>query len=230
MTCDELRPEYTAFALGIADDPERSGIAEHLARQCPNCVPGVTSALATATAMSGAVKLEVPPKHLRRRVIAMVQPEPKNSWLPAFLPWILAGAFAIALVSVALPGLHPNPETARFEQALSILNDPLAQDVSFGEAKPSKGRVFVSPTRGVVFIAASLPKLEPGHTFQLWVIPTGGNPISGGTFRSRPDSTAVYVSEGPVNSAASAVAITIEPDGGSAQPTTTPFIVAPLKS
>ena len=56
MTCDELRQDYTAYALGIADDPERTEIAEHLARKCPNCVPGVASAMATVTAMSGAVK------------------------------------------------------------------------------------------------------------------------------------------------------------------------------
>ena len=185
--------------------------------------------------MSAAVKLEEPPKHLRHRVLAMVEPEVKSSswtaFLPPFVPWIVSGGLAFArLVSVALPSLRPNPETAKLEQALSILNDPLAKDVRFGEARPSKGRVFVSPTRGVVFIAASLPKLEPGKTFQLWVIPTGGKPISGGTFQSRADATAVYVSQGPVDNAAAAVAITVEPDGGSPQPTTTPFIVAPLKT
>ena len=41
MTCDELRQDYTSYALGIADDPERSEIAAHLARECPNCVPGM---------------------------------------------------------------------------------------------------------------------------------------------------------------------------------------------
>jgi hypothetical protein len=229
MTCEELQPDYTSFALGIADEAEAAEIAAHLASHCPKCVPGVTSAMATIAAMSGAVKLEEPAKYLRSRVIAMVEPEPKNSWT-AFLPWVVSGALAVALLAVSLPGLRPNPETAKLEQALSILNDPLAKDVTFGEAKPSKGRVFVSPSRGVVFIATSLPRLEPGKTFQLWVIPTGGKPIPSGTFRSRADSTAVYVSEGAVDSRAAAVAVTVEPDGGSPQPTTTPFIVAPLKS
>jgi hypothetical protein len=45
MTCDELRNEYGAWALGIAEDPERSEIAAHLARECPVCAPGVRSTL-----------------------------------------------------------------------------------------------------------------------------------------------------------------------------------------
>ena len=63
MTCEELRQDYTSYALGIADDPERSEIVEHLGRKCPNCVPGVASAMATVTAMSGAVPVMEPPKH-----------------------------------------------------------------------------------------------------------------------------------------------------------------------
>ena len=39
MTCEELRDEYGAYALGIAEDPERAEIAEHLARNCPDCAP-----------------------------------------------------------------------------------------------------------------------------------------------------------------------------------------------
>jgi anti-sigma-K factor RskA len=220
MTCEELQPEYTAFALGIADEPERSEIESHLATNCPNCVPGVTSALATVTAMSGAVELKEPPRDLRRRITAMVAPEPKRSWT-LFLPWAIAGVLAVALVVVSVP--RTSPDTAKLEQALSILNDPLTKDVTFGEAKPAKGRVFVSPTRGVVFIATNLPRLDRGKTFQLWVIPKSGKPIPGGTFRSE-----LYISPGPVDSGAAAVAVTVEPDGGSPQPTTTPFIVAAL--
>ena len=81
MTCDELRPDYPSYALGILDDPERSEISEHLGRQCEMCTAGVASALATVSALSGAVKITEPPKSLRRRVIASVEREPKTSLL-----------------------------------------------------------------------------------------------------------------------------------------------------
>ena len=234
MTCDELSADYSrAYALGVASEPERGEITEHLARQCPACVPGVASALATVSAMSAAVEMVEPPARLRRRVTALVAPEtatarPARSWMSIALPWAFAGALAIVLVSVAIPG-RGNRDTARLEQALTILNDPAAKDVSFGAAPaPARGRVFVSPARGVVFIAANLPKISEGKTFELWVIPAAGNPIPAGTFQSQADSSALYVRSGPVERGAAAVAVTVEPSGGSAQPTSKPFIVAAL--
>ena len=85
----------------------------------------------------------------------------------------------------------------------------------------------MNPAKGIVFIAANLPKIEPGKTFELWTIPAGGKPVPAGTFQSQQDATAVYVKQGPISNA-SAVAVSVEPEGGSPQPTTTPIIVAPL--
>ena len=238
MTCEELRPDYTAWALGVLEDPEHAEICEHLARHCATCRPGIAGALAVVSALSNTVKAAEPRASLRRRITAMVkteelpQPEQKRSWAALLIPWAVAAALAVALVAVSLPGWNSarqNSSTAKLEQALSILNDPATKDVSFGEAQaPSKGRVFVSATRGVVFIAASLPRLEAGKTFQMWVIPAGGKPVSAGTFQSETDSSAVYVWPGPVEKGAAAVAVTVEPAGGSPQPTSTPFIVAGL--
>jgi hypothetical protein len=228
VTCEELRPDYTAYALGIAGEPERGGIAEHLGRQCPNCVPGIASAIATVTAMSGAVKMTEPPKSLRRRVIASVGREPKTSRLGVYLPWAITAALSIALLAIGISGRRQIGDTAKLRQALTILNDPAARDVSFGESeKPSKGRVFVSPNQGVVFIGANLPRIGSDRTFELWLIPAAGNPVPAGLFQGQSDSTAVFVRPGAVTNTA-AIAVTVEPEGGSPQPTTTPFIVAKL--
>jgi anti-sigma-K factor RskA len=228
MTCDELRPDYTSYALGIAEDPELTEIAAHLSRQCPNCVPGVTSAMATVTALSGAVQIAEPPRHLRRRVLAAVEPAPPRWRLAAILPWAITAGLSIALVTIGLSGRRQSGDTIKLQQALSILNDPATRDVTFGETeKPSKGRVFVSAGKGVVFIGANLPRLDAGKTFELWVIPAKGNPVPAGIFQGQPDSTAVFVRPGPVVGAA-AIAVTVEPEGGSPQPTTTPFIVTKL--
>jgi anti-sigma-K factor RskA len=130
------------------------------------------------------------------------------------------------LISVGLPSKLRSTDSSKLEQALSILNDPTTKDVSFGQPT-ARGRVFVSPEKGVVFIAAHLPSLASNRTFELWVIPTQGNPIPAGLFRGEADASAVYVRQGPVTNAA-AMAVTVEPVGGSPQPTTTPFIVTKL--
>jgi anti-sigma-K factor RskA len=226
MTCDELQPEYGAYALGSAENPERIEIAEHLGRNCPNCTPGVRRAMETVTAMAGAVKPVDPPKRLRKRVVAMVSPAGKRSWAAVLTPWAVAGVLAIALISVVLPSKLRTTDSSKLEQALSILNDPTTKDVSFGQPT-ARGRVFVSPQKGLVFIAAQLPSLDANRTFQLWFIPVQGNPISAGLFRSEADASAIYVRPGPVTNTA-AVAVTVEPAGGSPQPTTTPFIVTKL--
>jgi hypothetical protein len=228
VTCEELSPEYTSYALGIADDPERGEIAAHLARKCPDCVPGVASALATVTAMSGGVPLADPPKRLRKRVMAAVAREPKRSRFAVFLPWAITAMMSLALVTIGLSGRRQSGDTVKLQRALSILNDPATRDVTFGQTeKPSKGRVFVSPGKGVVFLGANLPRIDASKTFELWVIPVKGNPVAVGLFQSLPDATAVFVHTGPVENAA-AIAVTVEPEGGSAQPTTTPFIVTKL--
>lgn len=229
MTCDELRPEYGAYSLGVAEDPERSEIAAHLQRNCLACTAGVRSSLATTVAMSGAVKPVDPPKRLRKRIMAMVSPE-RNGFF-VWLPWIVSAVLALVVVSVALPGrlrksAPATVSTARFNEILSILNDPVTRDVAFGDPA-ARGRFFVNPTSGIVFIAAHLPQLSAGRTFEMWVIPTGGNPIPAGVFDALADSTAVHIRRGPVASAA-ALAISVEPTGGSPQPTTTPIIVTKL--
>jgi anti-sigma-K factor RskA len=145
------------------------------------------------------------------------------------LPWAACAALAIALLAVVLPLRRPNPDTAKLAQALAILNDPDTKQATFGDtARPSRGRVFVSGEKGVLFIGASLPAIAPGKTFQLWVIPAKGNPVPAGTFGREADASAVYVRPGPVQGDAAAMAVTVEPDGGSPQPTTTPFLVMKL--
>lgn len=226
MTCEELRSEYGSWALGVAEDPERSEIAAHLARECPVCVAGVRSALTTAALMSGAVSEVDPPKRLRQRVVGMVAPEPKRAF--GFLPWAVSAVLAIALIAtVAIPRPAP-PDLTKLTQAMEILNDPVAKDVTFGDPA-ARGRVVVG-AKGIVLIAAHLPKLEANHTFEMWILPTTGNPLPAGTFNGEKVSngtSAVYVYQGSTQNAG-AVAVTVEPEGGSPQPTTTPFIVSKL--
>jgi len=227
MNCSEIREEYGAYALGIAEDPERSEIAAHLARNCAECREGVSDAMATAGLIAAAVKFQKPPKHLRERVVGMVDRKKHHSWMWSLLPWGVVAVLSVIILAISIPAERQNRDLEKLDAVLSIVNDPTTKDVTFGEpAKQSKGRIFVSG-KGVVFIGASLPKVDPGKTFELWVIPATGKPVPAGTFDTKGDSTAVYLYNGSTAGAA-AIAVTIEPDGGSPQPTTTPFIVTKL--
>jgi anti-sigma-K factor RskA len=72
------------------------------------------------------------------------------------------------------------------------------------------------------------PQVEPeGKTYQIWVI-KGDTPQPSGLFESKGDSVAAVV-ENPVEGA-DAVAVTIEPEGGSRKPTTDPMLVGKVKA
>jgi len=92
---------------------------------------------------------------------------------------------------------------------------------------PPRGNVLVNPRLGVLLIASNLPALAAGKTYQMWVIPKGGAPRPAGLFQSTAQGTALHMLSGPVDPAAvSAVAVSVEPESGSAGPTTTPIIMA----
>jgi len=93
-----------------------------------------------------------------------------------------------------------------------------------GEAS---GRLLVSPAENeLIFLSNRLDPLESGETYQFWLIDASGTPISGGLFA--PDeagfSELVVRSETAV-SELTAVGVSIEPAGGSEQPTADQIIL-----
>jgi Anti-sigma-K factor rskA len=75
------------------------------------------------------------------------------------------------------------------------------------------------------FIAHKLAPLQPGRTYQLWLV-TAAKKISAGTFAVSPSGDAFVQATYPLDSGAlKAVAVTEEPAGGSPQPTSAMVVV-----
>jgi anti-sigma-K factor RskA len=241
MSCDELRDDYESYALGVLDGEELAELRSHLARNCETCTAGVQSANGLVARMAMAVEMVEPPKRLRKRVLAMVQPEPRGSRMT----WLFALTTALALfVAVhiflrhqeshreflAFEASHKQLESdyARVNETLALLQDPAAKEVTFG--KGAKGRVVISPKHGVAFSGQNMAALEPGKTYEMWIIPKGGNPIPAGTFAPSADGSALHLRKGPVDLATTAaVAVSIEREGGVDSPTKDQIIiVAPV--
>ena len=121
-------------------------------------------------------------------------------------------------------------ELARLTEAFAILNAPDTEQVNFGEApKPPRGKVFVSPSQGVLLMASNLPPAPAGKRYEMWVIPKGRNPVPAGLFQSDADGNAVHIQRGALDVRnTGAVAVTLEDERGAAQPTSQPLIVAAL--
>jgi len=106
---------------------------------------------------------------------------------------------------------RPDREQAAFLQDQLRLGPVTASVVR----SPSEGRAVLVPDR--------LPEPGAGKTYQMWYVPPQGNPVSAGLLAG----TAPTLLEGSGQDAA-AVALSVEPTGGSPQPTTTPVLVIPL--
>lgn len=110
----------------------------------------------------------------------------------------------------------------RAEAGLSVLAAP---DMAFVDlagqktAPAARARVFWTQPRGLVLTASRLPALARGRTYQLWVLADGA-PVSAGLFL--PDASGVVrvVLDTAVSVAAPrGMAVSVEPEGGSPQPT-----------
>jgi anti-sigma-K factor RskA len=100
------------------------------------------------------------------------------------------------------------------------------------DAQPTM-RLFWNPRRGVALVTAfNLAPAAPGQTYQLWGIDTaaGTAPVSLGTFDTAADQRAVVTLTVPSTISFDLAAVTVEPVGGSSQPTTAPFLVGNLST
>jgi anti-sigma-K factor RskA len=90
-------------------------------------------------------------------------------------------------------------------------------------APGATGRVFWSPTHGLVFAATNLPELPPGRVYQLWVVADA--PISAGLGQPTSGGELSVVSSPAAPARPKAFALTIEPEGGRPAPTGPMFLL-----
>jgi len=240
MTHEELQDCYALYALGLAGDPERAEIREHLARGCEVCMQNLYRARELTAMLAAAPDAAAPSPRLRRRIMASVGAEDRRfGWAP-----FLAGALALSLFAAFYFSTRENQfanetlllrdqlrrqaiELTRLNEAFAILGGPGTIEAGFGQGP--KGKVFVNPQRGILLIASNLPPAPDGKIYEAWVIPKGGKPIPAGLFQSDSSGAATHVHPGPVAADANIIAVTLEPAQGSDQPTSTPLLAATLQ-
>ena len=248
MTHTEMDELYELYVLNLLEPELAAEIDRHLAEGCDYCPSHVKDAFALTAALAGVAPLEQPPAALRDRVLASI-PETRSKIVampPPVAPerkspgalYALSAACAALLLGCIWLGYQngqmrtdltvANRNRTALEATLKNLARTGTQSVAFGKADAPHGRVFVNRGTGVVFVGSDLPKIASGRTFQLWLIPASGGPQSAGTFQSDSQGSSVQVSPVTVEPGTKAVAVSVEPQSGSAAPTTTPIIVVPL--
>ena len=241
-----------AYALGTLEGDERAEFEAHL-RGCSDCQAEVESYRGVVETLAQGAPVMAPPNPtaLRQRILRearTVRPLTSARTIrsrPAWLPWTAAAAsVAVAVMSVVAyqsergrsEGLDADLAAARAtiaarDSTLSTFFGPEVHVVSLSEsaAKPA-ARVFWNHTRNTFIVTAyRVPPAPAGKTYQLWAMIKDKPPISMGTFHSDPTNYALVVlpvtpeiqNAGFIDNCG----LTLEPAGGSPQPTEQPRLV-----
>ncbi|WP_436501536.1 anti-sigma factor [Actinokineospora sp. HUAS TT18] len=231
MTAD-IHALTGAYALNAIPEAERAQFERHLA-ECESCRQEVQELRATATRLGEAAE-EQPPPALKAAVLARIaevrQQSPLNELAArrAKSPWptrIFGAAAAVLLVvSVSLGVLlvRSNQEADSGRQQVAAMAELLRADdariVSGTTADGLSGTVVVSRHRGqVMLLADNIPAAPDGKTYQAWLIGDGPKPKSIGVFEPDQSGRASLVDASGVQNATT-IGVTVEPDGGSTEP------------
>ncbi|MFD5826347.1 anti-sigma factor domain-containing protein [Lentzea sp. NPDC060358] len=226
-TSADLHTLTGAYAVNALSETERAAFETHLAR-CESCAEEVAELAATAARLGEAVEFP-PPAHLKARVLAAAaetrQLSPRTARVPRPRRYGRAGALlaAACLVAVAVVGVQVVQSgqqdqlaqlSSQYGRFSDLLSTPDAKIFNAAGANGAAGTAVMSPSRNeMLFLGKNLPTPAGDRVYQLWMINDEG-PHSAGVL---PSPTSPLVASGIPG--AQRVALTVEPEGGSATPT-----------
>jgi len=233
MTAD-LHSLLAPYALDAIDAEERVRFEEHL-EDCTTCQAELAGFQATAARLGEAVS-QAPPAGLRTRLLDEIATVPQERpvvtslaqrrGLRRTLPRLaVAAAFVIGAVGVGgyvVERDRAADEHAQVEAITRVLSAEDAQSVEKSFPTGGNVRMVMSPSKDTAVIFANrLPDPGAGKVYQVWLVDSSG-PIDQGTFKRSGDMIMKGIT------AADRVAVTVEPEGGSKQPTTAPVATIPI--
>ena len=226
-----------AYALGSLDSDEVSRVKEHLS-SCLICRNESNSFQAVADQLSLAMPAAAPSPDLKDRLIQRVKttrPQPRppvqnpaRSWLDRLLPaWSLASLFFIFVLGGFSLFLWQRVD--RLEYATSPGGMRAVPLTAADPASRATGYVLISADGDSgALIVDGLPPLGESQQYQLWLIKDGKR-TSGAVFSTDEKNYGGTRIRSPLSlHEYSSVGITIEPTGGSPQPTGPRVLGGPL--
>lgn len=217
-----------AFALNALSEEEAEDFRRHL-EDCPACRQEVRELQQTAAVMGGSESVP-PPAYVKERVLAAADRTPQlpprtggGTVTGAPHRWGRRALLAAAAVVLAVAaGIGVNEVTDDDQHlAAGVVRVFEADDAHTAEVPTDNGgriRVAASPELDQMAVDTDgLPRLDEGRVYQLWAIRDGTvssvgvlDPDEGVSMEMPPSDTQV--------------AITVEPAGGSDQPTSEPIM------
>jgi anti-sigma-K factor RskA len=235
----DLAAMYVVDALSL---DETHDFEAHLA-DCVGCREEVADMRSVAEHLSRSVQAE-PPASLRVAVLAGITSTPQEPPVavvdrapaadnvvqlaprsPSRLPYLIAAAAVLLALGFGGWGLQSHQDaqqaTDQQTQIIQLLGARDVHTVTGTGPGGSSGTVVLSrASEKALFVANGMPALSGNKVYELWTITD--TPVPAGTFR--PGSNVTLVTLPAAALSANQIAVTVEPQGGSDQPTTTPVM------
>lgn len=224
---DRLRDELAAYALGALGPGEVAGLERHLA-DCEECRVELEWLRPAVAMLPESVERIEPPRELRVRLMEQVRAEAPSA-APSAPRRRVRGALGGAL--------RPATGLAAFALVVAVA---VAFAISVGDSggggattvmtgrAPGVTAKMVSEGESGTLHLANLHQLPPDEVLEAWV-QRGDRVVSARVlFVPSPDGTATATVDDMEG--VSAVMVTVEPRGGSLQPTSPPIVSVPIPS
>jgi len=234
-----------AYALGALPDDERATVEAYLALH-PERQAEIDDMVGVVGLLALAPPEQEPPADLRRRLMQVVesesvQPEVAERPTPSWFGWlggfrnVALGAAAVLLVgllswNVLLRGdvqeLRGQVEAAR--SARSANEAQQTRDIALGGTWAEQGaRAEVTALKDdrAILVVEDMPSMPEDRTGQVWVI-RDEKPEPSGLLEPSGNMAATAITTNL--DGADAIAVTVEPAGGSDEPTSDPVLVQEL--
>ncbi len=142
-------------------------------------------------------------------------------------PALVAASVAVILLAVGALVWQPwsGPETTSLADQIMAAPDA----VSVTEPVPGGGQLTIvrsASLKRAVMVGKRRPGAEPGTTYQLWLLQPGEGMVSAGLMTDVAEPTVLTGDA----ATAKAAAVSVEPETGSAHPTSDPIALFPLRT
>lgn len=242
LSHEEVKGLIAPYVLGALPADEVTFVRAHIL-SCDECMTDADALSESASKLALTAEPVALSDGFLERVMALAsgsEPESVTEVTPLAprrrrpSPWaVLAGAAALLIVAVLSASVFTlrsdlNSTESQLAETRSriseyerVVSAVLHSDGGMELAGSGAVGRMVPTGDGSVFVVAGMQQAPKNHTYQLWVI-EDGLPISAGLFDAQ-GGVALLNSDLSLDGV-EAVAVTIEPDGGSKGPTTEPIM------
>lgn len=231
--CAPFLENIPAYALGALDADEAAALETHL-QTCDSCPAELAAYRAISNVLLTAVPPQQPPAALRKRLQERLPSAQKAHQLR---PSWSFGQFALGTAIVLLVALNIfsliqlqalQRQQAQFarqiqtgQAAFAMLAYPDTKSLPISGANIAGTLLLDKEHNAAVLIAWNLPPIAESQIYQIWLIDPSGGRTSAGLFRPETGQplTSQSIFSAQTLSSFTGLGVTVEPAGGSSQPT-----------